>query len=419
MPGQSATVRDPSRPGPQDAVMLGAEQVFPDESSGSGDAEDMLTAVAQISETLTRHAQQSEAEGQLAAPVVDALRSHGLWRMRLCRELGGAELSIIDQVRVLSALAAVDTSSAWCTMVANNAVAILGATMPSETVAQVFAVGVPACSIVAAPSGRARPTDNGYTLSGTWRLASAVRHAEWIHASTFVDGDPSRPMAVALPARDVEVLDSWNVIGLRGTGSNDFSLTDYPLPAALAGPVGGARTQLRGQRRYDRVDLEGMESYEHLAFALGVARRALDELSATLARPGRQRTADREVVQRELGQALVTLRAIEATAHSIYTQVDAATTGREQSWPATDRRLPRALGVWATGRALQCVELAFHRAGAASLQRPNILEKLLRDMNVAASHVMVDDTALCSYAREFIESAGAASATGESGRHAH
>jgi alkylation response protein AidB-like acyl-CoA dehydrogenase len=365
----------------------------------------LLEAVTEIATALCAGAAESDEDGRLVDGTVDALRSHGLWKMRLCQELEGFELPIVAQIEVLAALAAEDSSAAWCTMVANNAVATLGATMPAETIERVFADGIPACSIVATPGGAATPVDGGYLLNGTWRLASAIHHASWIHAVALVERDPSRPLPVAIPAADVELLDSWNVVGLAGTGSNDFKLTDYFLPADLAGREDEPFGQVRGRRRYDLVDVEHLESYEHLAFAIGVARRALRELRLVLAQPpfGRH-IGDRELVQEQFGRSVLRLQAVEALAYSLYARIDAAALGEVQSWSPGERHLPRVLAAQASDLALECVQLAFRRSGLTALHKPNILEKLLRDMSVAAAHAMVDDSAFASYAQHLVES---------------
>jgi indole-3-acetate monooxygenase len=372
--------------------------------SSPPEAERLIAAIDEIADTLAAGAAQSDADGRLVGETVNALRSRGFWRMRLCRELGGMELSMLEQLRVLAALAAVDTSSAWCTMVANNSVAVIGATMPTATVARVFADGIPACSIVAAPGGTATTSDGCYVLNGTWRVASSIRHADWIHATAYVDGDPSRLLPIAIPARDVELIDSWQVIGLGGTGSNDFTLADYALDEALAGDEHHPYGQLRGSRRYDLSGLDHIESYEHLAFAIGVGRRALHELRKSLAHasPGRQ-AADREVVQSELARAMIKLQSIESTALSIYSRVDAAALGDPDKLVGLDARVPRAVAALSTEMAVEFVQLAFRRAGIVALHSPNVLEKLLRDMNVAATHVLVDDTAFASYGEHLIQ----------------
>jgi alkylation response protein AidB-like acyl-CoA dehydrogenase len=364
----------------------------------------LLAAIDEISDTLTSGAARSDEEGRLVEDSVDALRSHGFWRMRLCRELGGLELPVVSQMQVLAALAAVDTSSSWCSMVANSSVAVLGATMPQSTVARIFADGIPACSIVAAPGGIAKLTDGGYLLNGTWRVASSILHADWIHATAYVDGDPSRLLPMAIPAADVQLVDSWRVVGLSGTGSNDFVLSDYLLEAELAGDEVSPYRQLRGTRRYDRIALESVETYEHLAFAIGVGRRALAELRDSLAHPSPGRvTADREVVRSELARAVIKLETIEAAAWSLYARFDAAALGDRQALAGVDRRAPRALAAWATELALEFTQLTFRRAGMVALRRPNIIEKLLRDMSVAATHVLVDDRAFAAYAEQLVE----------------
>ena len=368
----------------------------------------LLDAVKRIGSSLEAAAGDSDTAGRLDAESVKTLRRHDLWRMRLCRELGGLELSIASQIEVLAALAEQDTTSAWCTMIANNGLGMIGATMPQATVDRVFAEGVPTCSIVAAPGGVATVVDGGYLLTGTWRVASGIHNATWVHASAFIDRDPSRLLPIVLPVRDVEILDTWNVVGLAGTGSNDFSLTEYFLPADLAGREEKPHGQLRGRRRYDVVDVEHLESYEHLAFAIGVARRALREFRLVLSRPPAGRhIGDREMVQEQFGRCVLRLRAIEALTASIYARIDAASLGELQVWSDGDRHLPRTLAAQSSELALECVQLAFRRSGIAALHKPNIYDKLMRDMNVAATHVVVDDSAFVSFAQDLIENGDA------------
>jgi len=370
----------------------------------TGDVQNLLDAVKAIGGTLQIGADASDRDGRLSPDSIVALRASGLWQMRLCRELGGHELPITEQIEVLAALASQDTAAAWCTMIANSAVAVLGATMPDAAIERIFASGIPACSIVAAPSGVARPVDGGYMLDGTWRLAGSIRDAQWVHACALVERDPSRVLPLAIPACDVEVLDTWNVVGLGATGSNDFRLADYFLPAQLAGTENGPYRQVRGQRRYDRVDVAYLGSYEHLAFAMGVARRALGELRQVFTQPpAGHHVGDRELVQEQFGRAAVRLQTIEALAESVYRRIDAAMLGDVEAWSGHDRHLPRVLAAQASELALECVQLAFRRSGMASLRRPNIHEKLLRDMSVAAIHTVVDDYAFATYTQSIIE----------------
>ncbi len=279
--------------------------------------------------------------------------------------------------------------------------------MPPAAIKRIFVDGVPTCSIVAGPGGSAVPVEGGFLLTGTWRLASSIHHARWVHATALVERDPSRVLPLAIPAGDVTLVESWNVVGLAGTGSNDFKLDGYFLPTELTGREENPYGQLRGVRRYDLVDFDHVESYEHLAFALGLGCRALRELRMVLTTAsGARHVADREMVQGRFGQLVVSLQAIEALAYAFYERVDALAIGEKLGWSHDDRYRPRALAVHATQVALECVQMAFHRSGSAGLRQPNVFEKLLRDMSVAATHAVVDDTAFASYAQQLIETGG-------------
>jgi alkylation response protein AidB-like acyl-CoA dehydrogenase len=121
---------------------------------------------------------------------------------------------------------------------------------------------------------------------------------------------------------------------------------------------------------------------------------------------GSRHIADREMVQGRFGQLVVSLQAVEALAYAFYERVDALAIGEKLAWSRDDRYRPRALAVHATQVALECVQMAFHRSGSGGLVRPNIFEKLLRDMSVAATHSVVDDTAFASYAQQLVETGG-------------
>lgn len=357
---------------------------------------ELLAAVDALASTIQDDALAGEATARLSSRVVAALRDAGLFRMRLPSECGGGESPIEVQMAVIAALAELDASTAWCVMVGNNAVARIATTMPIETVEQVFAHGVPLCSLVASVAGTATEVEGGYLLTGTWRLATGVGHSQWIYARSFIDGDRSRVVRFVIPTGVAHVEDSWQAIGLRATGSADFTLDGTFLPGDLA--TTEPERQVRGARRYDIAGLPMPEAYEHLAFAIGVARRALRELADSLARDEvHRRTSDREVVHAEIGRASMRLAAVDALAHAFAARADDAATGGENRLTQWGEAFPRAMAVEATETALQCVTLAFRRGASRSVYSPNIVERLLRDMNTAAAHIVVDDTAFADH----------------------
>jgi indole-3-acetate monooxygenase len=212
---------------------------FPKETAAK--REMLLDAVERIAPTLRQSGPKSEELGTLAPEAVKALRDNGLFRLKLCAELGGAEADPITEMLVLEAIAYHDFTSAWCTMVGATSLATLGMFLDGAGLAQVFKDGkIPTASISVFPAGRAKREGEGYRVSGRWRFNSGIRHAEWVIGGSLVDGGEAenggRPAAilVVFPAKDVTLYDNWGgATGLRGTGSCDCSVENLFVPREL------------------------------------------------------------------------------------------------------------------------------------------------------------------------------------------
>lgn len=184
--------------------------------------------MAGIREILTAHTEETEAQGTLARPAVDALRDGGFFNLKLPRELGGSEADQTLVMEVVEALSYIHPASGWCAMIGAGGASMPGAYLPEEGAAQVFGQGK---SIVVAgsffPAGMAAPEEGGYRVSGRWRFASGVKHADWVYAGAIVvrDGGDAPPkgappdvIQVVVPTTDIHIHDNWQVMGLRGTG---------------------------------------------------------------------------------------------------------------------------------------------------------------------------------------------------------
>lgn len=366
--------------------------------------ERLLAAIAELAPAIEAAVPFAETNGRLDPAVVDALAERGLWRMRLAEELGGLDASISTQFEVIRALARVDLPTAWCTGVANNALGLIGAHMPDEAIEEIFANGVPRCAVVAGPTGTAVEVEGGYRVTGVYRFSSSSLHAAWIQCTSFLDGDPQQPVHFVVPAGEANIHDNWRVFGLRGTGSCDFSLDDHFVAAKMT--VRGDRAVLRGSRDYGCEEYDHIETYEHAAFALGLAERALDEARAALAkRRGLVVAADREVVQTELAELTLRVEAFAATARAFYAQADRVLLGEPVAVSASDKFKSAALAVWVTDLAVECAEFAFRRTGGPAIYTPNRVEKLVRDAQSARLHVLVNDQGMARYGRDLIAEA--------------
>ena len=364
----------------------------------------LLDRVEKIGPILCESGPKSEELGTLAPEAVKALRDNGLFRIKLCTELGGAEADPVTEMLVLENLAYHDFTSAWCTMVGATSLAAFGMFLTPPALAKVFKDGkAPTVAMSVFPAGRAKPEGEGYRVSGRWRFNSGIRHAEWVIGGSLVEGSEAtnggRPLAimVAFPASEITIHDNWGgVTGLRGTGSNDSSVENKFVPKELTFAWDLAQPKpIRGGPGF-RMPPFAYVAKEHGSVAIGAARRALDELIAiattTRGTFRASKLDERQVVHRFLGEADLKLRAARALMHERYAALyDKVVAGKAVD--AADIADVRAIAVYATDIAIWVVTNTFHFAGNTGLHHPHVLGRLLRDLNTAGLHQVMSDTA--------------------------
>lgn len=358
----------------------------------------LLAATRDIHAILAAQCAAEEHAATLSATSVQALYDAGILAMKLPRELGGAEADPATQLEVLEALAQASPAAAWCAMVGATSVGMPGAFLPDEGIARMFGGGrIPRGAIVVMPAGVAEATAGGHRLSGRWSFASGVRHAEWVVVAArcaAAQGPTVRLFAV--PATAVEIHDNWQVAGLRGTGSCDITIADSFVPACLSWDARSDAPR-RGGALY-RLGIPAFVANEHAAFALGVARSALDGLldiaRAKLRsyRPGAVTLAQRASVQRTLGRGGLELDAARTLALDLnrraYDTVAAGALldGRQQAEL-------RAVGTYCTEVAVNVVSAAFRHVGGGAIFDAHPLQRCLRDIQCAAQHLIVSESA--------------------------
>lgn len=358
----------------------------------------LLDAVVKVAPVLAASAAESERARTLAPAAVAALDDAGLLALKLPAALGGAEADPVTQIDVIEAVSAIDASSGWCLMVGATTVALPGVFLGDDAVATMFSNGrIPRAAGCYMPTGQAVATRGGYRITGRWAFASGIRHAAWVSGTARVvrDGQATGERRVfVVPTSTVEIHDTWHVAGLRGTGSCDFSLRDQLVDEAFTWDLERAVAQ-RGGPLY-RLGMPGFVANEHAAFALGIARRALDTSIALAGGKTRGVTptvlGDRATFQRFVGVAEARLRAARALA--VEANAAAWRTVREGGRPTPRQHAElRAVAVHATETALDVVTGSFRYAGGGALYESSLLQACLRDLNAAAQHFMVSDSA--------------------------
>jgi len=270
-----------------------------------------------------------------------------------------------------------------------------GCCTPEGGAAALISSGVTAG--VAAASGEAIVVEGGYRVSGRWSFASGIRHSEWVAGGAVVKNqkeDASQQIRLVVPTVQVEIHDNWQVIGLKGTGSCDYSITDVFVPDRFTWP--GAEPEPRRGGANFRLGRPGMQTTGHCGFALGVGRRALDAVTelAQTKRRGYRGTmsliADRGSFQRFLGESELRLRAARALVlETIEEAWDFASQGVTPPLPLQARM--RASATYSTEEAADITSQAFRFGGGTAMYNSNVLQKCLWDINAAAQHNMVSD----------------------------
>jgi alkylation response protein AidB-like acyl-CoA dehydrogenase len=364
----------------------------------------LLDAVDSIGKTLRASGPHSEELGTLAPDAVEALIRTGMLRLKLAAEMGGAEADPVTEMMVLEALAYHDLTSGWCTMVGATAIASLGTFLPPAGLEKVFKNGhIPTAAISFFPAGRAVRDGKGYRVNGRWRFNSGIHHAEWVLGGTVVEGSEAenggRPIVMfsAFPIKDVTIHDNWGgVVGLRGTGSCDFSVENYHLPEDLTFVWDLLKPKPRRGGPSYLLPPFSYVAKEHGSVAIGAARRALDELiqlaTTTRGTFRSSRLDERQVVHRFIAQADLKLRAARALMHERYDQLyDSVGNGRLPD--GADIADVRAIAVHATDVAIETATTCYHFAGNTGLHHPHVMGRLLRDLNTAGLHQVMSDTA--------------------------
>lgn len=365
------------------------------EKDGNPAGSDPLAVARALGPLLGAAAGEIERRRELPEPVVAALVESGLFRLLLPEALGGAELPPAQFVAVIEEIARHDASAAWCLGQANGC-AMTAAFLDPEAAREIF--GPPRGIVAWGPPGPAecRAVPGGYRLTGSWSFASGSHHASWLGAhvpAAAADGTPlHRPdggtvlRTLLFPKASARMSDIWHVVGLRGTGSDRYSVTDLFVPerhAVLRDPAVAPR---QGGALY-RFSASNLYSCGFAGVALGIARSVLAafvELARDKIPRGARRTMrDNNVVQSEVAQAEARLSS--ARAHLLGALADIWSDVCRGAAMSLDRNVTiRLASTWAIHQSRDVVESLYHAAGATAIFAVNPFERRFRDIHAVA-----------------------------------
>lgn len=357
-----------------------------------------LQAARQVAPRAAALAARIEDERALPDALVEELLDAGLLRLCLPRALGGGEARPAELVRAIEELARADGATAWCAMIASTS-SLLGAYLPQAEADLIFADGRGITGGVFAPRGRAERRGEDYLVSGRWSFVSGVRHCDWVMGGCIVhdaDGPDALENAspdvrlMLMPISSVEVIDTWSVSGLRGTGSHDMEVVGEIVPMSRGVSLFSDRPRHQGPLY--AFPLFGLLAVGIAAVAIGIARGAIEDLillaTGKSSPAGGKTLAQRAAVQAEIARAEASLRAARSL---VLAEADAAWVAAEAGEQISDQhRLGlRLAATHATGAAAEVVTAMYHAGGGSSIYETSSLQRRFRDVHVATQHMMV------------------------------
>jgi alkylation response protein AidB-like acyl-CoA dehydrogenase len=340
-----------------------------------------------------------EALGQLTPAVVEALHTSGLYRTLLPRQLNGYGAGLETFAKVMEILAAADASTAWC--LGQSVGCSMAAAYVEPAVAREIwgddPRGVLAWGFQM--EGRARPVPGGYRVTGKWGFGSGGHHATWMGAHCHIelpDGSLMKDANGALIERTMLLRQdqlnwssTWDVVGLRGTGSDSYTLTDVFVPDAYS-----VRRDTDAERRIDepffRFSTTSAYSCGFAFVSMGIARGMLDELKNLAQSKKPSHTArtlrDSPVMHHLVAENEAKLRS--ARAFVLETIRDGEDSIRRNGALDTESRvLMRLATTTAIRRAKEVAEFAYHEAGSTAIFASNPFERKMRDIHASAQQV--------------------------------
>jgi len=363
-------------------------------TSRTSDAPSPLEAARKLVPMVRASADETEAARELPRPLFEALADAGLFHLALPRALGGAEIDLPTYVQVIEEIGKADASTGWVL----NQCAIFGtyaARMPREVARTIWDTPRSVVSNTPAPSAQVIPVPGGYRVTGRQGFSTGCRHATWVaaHGQVTDNGQPRTVNGVPetrylfVPVSEAQLLDTWHVRGMRGTGTHHFAVDDVFVPAersvhSAAAPLLEDGTLYRIPRTLCFASGDG-------TIALAVARACLDAFGelAGAKTPRAMPTLLREqsIVQLTVGRAEADLRSGRAFLMEAVRDIWAAATAGAVT--LDHRAALRLAATHAIRLGVQIVDALYHAAGATAVYEDHLLQRYFQDIHVISQHL--------------------------------
>ena len=360
---------------------------------------DLVERARALAPLIREHADEAERDRHLPKAVVDAMAAAGLFRVAAPRAIGGLETDPFTQVRVIEAVSEADGATGWNLMIGIESTGFIGAALPGDVATEIFADPALVVSGALNPLGRAVPVAGGYRVTGQWPFASGCQNSQYFWGQCIVHAADERArdadgrvvlVEIVVPAKDYEVVDTWHVSGLRGSGSHDVAVRGVFVPERMTTALGTRGLLAKGP--LFRMPVFSRLAYNPVGVAPGIARAASDHFvrlaSEKTPRASRNLLRERATAQLALAEAETQLRSARAWVFEILAEVwDVVLAGGFVS--EKQRALLQLACTNAASASVRAVELVHSAAGSSANFTSNPLERCMRDVRVVPQHIMV------------------------------
>ena len=366
---------------------------------------DLVQVARKLGPVISQNIDEEENSGRLSSAVVNALKDAGLYKLYLPKALGGLEADPLTVAKIVEEIASHNTAAGWSLMVANTTLTMLSR-IPEKGVEEIFANNPDAfLAGTVHPPMMATRVNGGYKINGRNPLVSNVHEAEWIMVLALVmeNGQPKMNnghpeiLGVFMKADECRIIDTWQVIGMHATDSNDIEAKDVFVPdhriCALMEefhPSGHFANPLY------QFPAAGVNIGSLLApVSIAVARNAIDELKSIAGKKtplgSMVPIRDRGVIQRKLGMAEALVRSSRTYLHDEISKCWQRVS--EGEIISLEEKAGLALAAAHTNQScVQAVELMYTAAGSSGIYKKNKLAHYLSDAQVVRQHGFMNES---------------------------
>jgi alkylation response protein AidB-like acyl-CoA dehydrogenase len=360
---------------------------------------DPVSRARALTDLVRECADEAERERRLPQRLAQAMAEAGLYRIAAPKSVGGAECDPATQIETIEVISAADGAAGWNLMIGIENMGFLGAGLSAESAQKLFADPDLIVAGALNPLGRATPVAGGFRVSGQWPFASGCHNAHYFWGQCVVfEGDaPAKSASGGLvlrealvPASEFEILDTWHVSGLRGSGSHDVRIDEVFVPEPHMTSMAGMR--LRETGTLFRIPPITRLAYNKVGVATGIARAAIDHFVALASekqpRGSGRLLRERYAAQMAMADAETELRSARAFVLEAVGDIWNSTEAGDTITPEQEA-LARLACSSAAAASVRAVDIVHAAAGTSANFVTSPLERCVRDVRVVPQHIMV------------------------------